>query len=54
MRPKLINPNASVERRYGAWIGGSILASLPTFQHTWISKQEYEEDGKCQIERKCP
>ncbi|KAK2082869.1 hypothetical protein P7K49_038105 [Saguinus oedipus] len=23
------------------WIGGSILASLSTFQHTWISKQKY-------------
>ncbi|KAJ6224338.1 hypothetical protein RDWZM_002883 [Blomia tropicalis] len=54
MRYKLIIPNSSVERRYGAWIGGSILASLGTFQQMWISKQEYEEEGKCQIERKCP
>lgn len=34
-----------VERRNGAWIGGSILASLGTFHQMWISKQEYEDAG---------
>jgi actin len=29
---------ASLERKYAAWIGGSILASLSTFQSMWISK----------------
>merc|ERR1711872_946747 len=28
------------------WIGGSILASLSTFQQMWISKQEYDESGQ--------
>jgi actin-related protein len=27
------------------WIGGSILASLSTFQQMWISKEEYNESG---------
>ncbi|XP_022257476.1 actin-like protein 6B [Limulus polyphemus] len=31
-----------------------ILASLGTFQQMWISKQEYDEGGKSQVERKCP
>jgi actin-related protein len=31
------------ERRFGSWIGGSILASLGTFHQMWISKKEYEE-----------
>ncbi|CAG8516236.1 14895_t:CDS:10, partial [Cetraspora pellucida] len=31
------------ERKYSAWIGGSILASLSTFEKMWISKQEYDE-----------
>merc|ERR1719209_2712725 len=30
-------------RKYSVWIGGSILASLSTFQQMWISKQEYDE-----------
>ncbi|XP_055838313.1 actin-like protein 6B [Episyrphus balteatus] len=53
-RLKMISANGSVERRFGAWIGGSILASIGTFQQMWISSQEYEESGKSQVERKCP
>ena len=32
MRFKLIAANGPQERRYGSWIGGSILASLGSFQ----------------------
>ena len=54
MRFKLISATGSTERRFGSWIGGSILASLGSFQQMWISKQEYEESGKSQVDRKCP
>ena len=54
MRLKIISASGSGERRFGSWIGGSILASLGSFQQMWISKQEYEEGGKTQVERKCP
>ena len=43
----------SSERRFGSWIGGSILASLGTFHQMWISKQEYEEHGPSIVERRC-
>ncbi|KAH0463540.1 hypothetical protein IEQ34_008122 [Dendrobium chrysotoxum] len=33
------------KRKYSVWIGGSILASLSTFQQMWISKAEYDESG---------
>merc|ERR1711964_624458 len=33
---------APPERKHSVWIGGSILASLSTFQQMWITKQEYE------------
>ncbi|XP_076816787.1 actin, cytoplasmic 3-like [Clavelina lepadiformis] len=36
---------ARPERKYSVWIGGSILASLSSFQQMWISKQEYDESG---------
>ncbi|VDM44067.1 unnamed protein product [Toxocara canis] len=36
MKIKMIAPP---ERKYSVWIGGSILASLSTFQQMWISKQ---------------
>merc|ERR1711872_859134 len=31
---------APPERKYSVWIGGSILASLSTFQQMWITNQE--------------
>ena len=54
MRFKLIAANGTQERRFASWIGGSILASLGSFQQMWISKMEYEESGKGQVDRKCP
>ncbi|KAL1401196.1 hypothetical protein pipiens_006805 [Culex pipiens pipiens] len=44
---------APPERKYSVWIGGSILASLSTFQAMWISKQEYDESGPSIVHRKC-
>ena len=42
MKVKIVAPP---ERKYSVWIGGSILASLSTFQNLWCSKQEYDEAG---------
>jgi actin-related protein len=36
---------APPDRRYAVWLGGSILASLGTFQQYWITKEEYDEKG---------
>ncbi|KAJ1452748.1 actin family [Pelagophyceae sp. CCMP2097] len=36
---------SAVERKFSVWIGGSILASLGSFQQTWLSKAEYQEQG---------
>ncbi|ESK86709.1 actin [Moniliophthora roreri MCA 2997] len=44
---------APPERQYSAWIGGSISASLSTFQNLWIMKQEYDEFGPGIVHRKC-
>jgi actin-related protein len=50
MKVKVVAPP---ERKYSVWIGGSILASLSTFQNMWITKQEYEESGESIVHRKC-
>jgi actin-related protein len=50
MKIKIVAPP---ERKYSVWIGGSILASLSTFQQRWISKQEYDESGPQIVHRKC-
>ncbi|XP_052069237.1 actin, cytoplasmic 1-like [Mytilus californianus] len=48
-----VNVIAPSERKYSVWIGGSILASLSTFQDMWIGKREYVECGKSIVHRKC-
>jgi len=50
MNVKIIAPP---ECKYSVWIGGSILASLSTFQQMWITKQEYDESGPAIVHRKC-
>ncbi|EFC37829.1 hypothetical protein NAEGRDRAFT_55489 [Naegleria gruberi] len=50
MKVKVVAPP---ERKYSVWIGGSILASLATFQQMWISKEEYDDAGPGFIHRKC-
>ncbi|CAG2233247.1 ACTB_G1 [Mytilus edulis] len=50
MKTKIIAPP---ERKYSAWIGGSILGSLSTFWQMCISKQEYDESGPSIVHRKC-
>jgi len=50
MEVKVVAPP---ERKYSVWIGGSILASLSTFQQMWISKEEYDESGPAIVHRKC-
>ncbi|RCN52346.1 Actin [Ancylostoma caninum] len=44
---------APPERKYSVWIGGSVLASLSTFQMMWITKAEYDEYGAAIVHRKC-
>lgn len=56
-----LRPNSAVkikvvappERKYSVWIGGSILASLSTFQRMWITKEEYQETGPSLVHQKC-
>ncbi|KAI3409840.1 Alpha-centractin [Globodera pallida] len=43
---------APQERIFSTWIGGSILASLDTFRKIWVTKQQYENNGKIIIARK--
>ncbi|KAF3627560.1 Actin-3 [Capsicum annuum] len=44
---------APCERKYSTRIGGSILASLSTFQQMLITKGEYDEYGPSIVHRKC-
>ncbi|TKA67587.1 hypothetical protein B0A55_08708 [Friedmanniomyces simplex] len=52
-RVRVLANASSVERKYGAWIGGSVLASLGTFHQMWISREEYKEYGPSLVEKRC-
>ena len=41
------------DRQNSVWLGGSYLASLPTFKQMYVSKREYEEIGPSIVSRKC-
>ncbi|NXW64198.1 ACTL9 protein, partial [Eurystomus gularis] len=40
-------------RRYSAWMGGSILTSLKSFQTWWIQRDEYDEEGPRIVHQRC-
>jgi actin-related protein 4 len=52
-RVRVIANSSSVERKYGAWIGGSVLASLGTFHQMWVSREEYKDFGPGIVEKRC-
>jgi actin-related protein len=47
---KIITP---IERKYSAWRGASMLASMPTFNQLCITKWEYDEYGPSIVHKKC-
>jgi actin, other eukaryote len=51
--PSVREPGYNGQRKYAAWIGGSILASLSTFKLMQVSRQEYEDAGASVMHRKC-
>lgn len=44
---------ASPSNKFAAWVGGSILTSVSSFQSKWITKAEYEEYGDTIVHKKC-
>ena len=41
------------QRTFGAWIGGSMLASFSAFRELEITKQEYDDNRGAAVRRKC-
>ncbi|OJD25313.1 hypothetical protein ACJ73_03319 [Blastomyces percursus] len=52
-RVRITAPGNTAERKFGSWIGGSIVASLGTFHQMWISKKEFDEHGPNIVEKRC-
>jgi len=45
---------APPQRKYTAWLGGSILASLSAFEGLWIHREEYDTGGPSIVHSKAP
>lgn len=45
LKARIISHARPIQRQFATWIGGSVLASLGTFQQMWCSKQELQEYG---------
>ena len=46
---------ANKERQFSSWIGGSLVSSLDNFQFMWVTKEEFDDNGKTliAIDSKC-
>lgn len=44
---------APIERKYSIWIGGSVLATMATFQSSWIHQADFQEYGSQIVHMKC-
>jgi actin-related protein len=48
-----VNVIARPDRQDAAWIGGSILSEMSTFEHMLILREDYDEYGPSIVRRKC-
>lgn len=46
---KLTAPIDSSIRRFGAWIGGALLATTAELNHLWFNSNDYYENGADEI-----
>jgi actin-related protein len=49
-----ISVQAPKDRKFSVWIGGSILASMPSFEEMAVLRNEWDEYGVSIIGMKCP
>ena len=49
------NISSNRERQFSAWIGGSLISSLENFQYMWVTKEEFDDNGKTlvAVDSKC-
>jgi actin-related protein len=55
MCSSLVGPEvfAPADRKYSAWLGGSILSDISSFEHLWVTKSQWASMGGAIIYRNC-
>jgi actin-related protein len=44
---------APADRKFSQWLGGSILSNLDSFNHMWITKDQWSENAEAILYRNC-
>jgi actin-related protein len=44
---------APLERKFSAWIGGSVICNIAAYRDMWVTKAEYDEVGPQVVHTKC-
>lgn len=50
MKPEVFSP---ADRKHSCWLGGAILSQMKKFDNIWITKKEFDEEGKSIVHKKC-
>jgi actin-related protein len=50
MKPEVFSP---ADRKYGAWLGGAIVSQMKKFEPMWITRKEFDDEGKSIVHKKC-
>ena len=50
MKPEV---EAPADRKHSAWLGGAILSRIDSFEPMWITRKEFDEEGKNIVHKKC-
>jgi len=50
MGPLVFSP---ADRKHSSWLGGAILSNIDKFEQMWITKREFEEEGRAIVHKKC-
>ena len=55
LAPSTMGPQVSspADRKHSAWLGGAILSSIDRFDAMWITKKDFDEQGKHVVHKKC-
>lgn len=53
MNSRMAGPQRPLDRQYGAWLGGSMIATDEAAEDLWFSSYEYHEYGRSYITYKC-
>lgn len=51
--PSIVNVIPDSQRKYASWMGGSMFASLTTFSLVQVTEQEYRENPRSIVHKKC-